>query len=153
MVKARKINVVDLNEIRSVSPQEASHTETVEPIEETPQTPPDDTPPAQEAPIITEAPKEEVAMKKGDEKAACAFCNKVMTVKALRYSHDKNCKGKKPDPTVRPKSPAKTEEPPTPKHTKAEAPASQPKLKSTRAELKQLRLNNLVSQAFEIIIY
>jgi len=71
-----------------------------------------------------------------------------MTVKALRYSHDKNCKGKKPDPTVRPKSPKRIEEPPTPKHTKAEAPASQPKLKSTRAELKQQRLNNLVSQAF-----
>jgi len=70
MVNARNINVVDLNEFGSVNHQEASHTEAVEPIEETPQTPPDDTTPIQEAPIITEAPKEEAAMKKGDEKSS-----------------------------------------------------------------------------------
>lgn len=68
-------------------------------------------------------PKE--VMKKCDEKATCAFCNKVMSVKALRYSHDKNCKGKQPIPvertaTKRPKSPERTEEPPTPRNSVVE---------------------------------
>ena len=29
-----------------------------------------------------------------DEKVVCNFCNKTMSAKSLKYSHDKNCKGK-----------------------------------------------------------
>ena len=65
-----------------------------------------------------------------------------MSVKALRYSHDKNCKGKQPVPETKP-------EPPTPTPSKPEAPVNQPRTKPTRAEAKQQRLNNLVSQAFQ----
>ena len=39
MVKARKLNVVDLNELKSVDHNMASHTETVEHVEEAAPTP------------------------------------------------------------------------------------------------------------------
>jgi hypothetical protein len=161
MVKARKINVVDLNEIKSVDHQAATHVETLEPVEETPPTPEplveepkDNEPETKHEPIIQEAPKEAQPMKKCDEKATCAFCNKVMSVKALRYSHDKNCKGKQQpeatarSTTVRNHSPEKADEPPTPRHSIPEASIIKPKLKPTRAEVRQQRLNSLVSQAF-----
>ena len=136
---ARKTNVVDLNEIKSVNHQEATHTEELAPIEDiTPE-------PAKREETYNDSPEEVPIMKKCDAKATCAFCNKVMTVKALRYSHDKNCKGK---PKVEPVAP-QHEEPPTPRHSYVEVvPESKPKAKPTKAELKQQRLNSLVSQAF-----
>jgi len=183
MVKARKINVVDLNEIGPINTQEATHTETVAPIETTPEvedvvptpieevlpTPIEEVPPptvkevAPEKKVEVVAPESKVVMKKNDEKATCTFCNKVMTVKALKYSHDKNCKGKQPteapkalalpEPTPRTNknhralevSSDAVDEPSTPRHSE---PLIQPKAKMTRAELRQQRLNNLVSQAF-----
>ena len=76
-----------------------------------------------------------------------------MTVKALRYSHDKNCKGKrqaaqkedKPAVAPRANTNAKVEEPPTPRHS---VPQAIHKTKMTKTELKHQRINNLVSQAF-----
>ena len=135
----RKINVVDLNEIKPINHQEATHTEEPEPIEDiAPE-------PAKREETYNDSPEEVPIMKKCDAKATCAFCNKVMTVKALRYSHDKNCKGK---PKVEPVAPPH-EEPPTPRHSYVEVvPESKPKTKPTKAELKQQRLNSLVSQAF-----
>ena len=165
MVKARTINVVDLNEIRSVDTQTATHTETVdqvepEPVEPEPVEPcPKDKlqPSRVEPEPVEQTPPtkaEQIIMKKGDEKATCAFCSKTMSVKALRYSHDKNCKGKTPAPAVRSKSPErptepcpKVEEPQTPRQATETRPA---KAKLTRAEVRQQRLNSLVSQAFEI---
>lgn len=168
MVKARKINVVDLNEIGTADTTKATHTEP-EPIEETTTLPVEveqpiiiETPKEIEQPIIIEKPKEieppsqPVVMKKNDEKATCAFCKKVMSVKALRYSHDKNCKGKQPPSvertiTTRPKSPERTEEPQTPRNSIAQVEEPQlmrAKAKVTKAELRQQRLSNLVSQAF-----
>ena len=143
MVKTRKINVVDLNEIKSVDNNAATHTETVETAEEIAESPvvPEPAP----APLVPEPVQDELTevkpMKKCDEKASCAFCNKVMSVKALRHSHDKNCKGKQPVPGTKP-------EPPTPRPSKPEAPVNQPRAKPTRAAARQQRLNNLVSQAF-----
>ena len=80
-----------------------------------------------------------------------------MTVKALRYSHDKNCKGKpqpapkedKPLSAPRAETYVKAEEPATPRHS---VPEPIHKTKLTRTELKQQRVNNLVSQAFEFNI-
>ena len=81
-----------------------------------------------------------------------------MSVKALRYSHDKNCKGKTPTiveaPAPAPAQRTSThkvpeEEPPTPRHTPVEQPKEiPPKTKLTRSEVRQKRLNSLVSQAF-----
>ena len=79
------------------------------------------------------------------KKATCAFCSKTMSVKALRYSHDKNCKGKVPTPEKEEaKQPPKVE-----LETKATGQESRlTKAKLTRAEVKQQRLSSLVSQAF-----
>ena len=50
-----------------------------------------------------------------DAKATCSFCNKVMSVKALRYSHDNNFIGKQPLPVERSFTiKSKSEELPTP---------------------------------------
>ena len=163
MVKARKINVVDLNEIRAVDHTEANHTETDEPVEEIKSPDPIEeviqtVETVKEIPKDVEIPKEVEVVKKCDVKATCAFCNKVMSVKALRYSHDKNCKGKQLIPverttTTRNKSPERTHEPPTPRNSvvKHEAESPQliiPKARTTKAELRQQRFNHLVSQAF-----
>ena len=140
MVKARKINVVDLNEIRSADTHAATHVEAAEPTEETVDTPE----PVEEPEVTPEVheTKQPEVMRKCDEKATCAFCNKVMSVKSLRYSHDKNCKGKAPpaapDPAARPKSPERVEE----------TPKAQKVMKMTKGEMRQHRLNSLVSQAF-----
>ena len=102
MVKSRKINVVDLNEIKSVDNNVASHTETVAPPEETVPEPLVPEPVIEvETPPVQDEPTEVKPMKKCDEKATCAFCSKVMSVKALRYSHDKNCKGKPQESNAR----------------------------------------------------
>ena len=141
MVKTRKINVVDLNEIKSVDNNAATHTETVETAEESAESPVVSEPVLEvETPTVKDETTDVKPMKKCDEKATCAFCNKVMSVKALRYSHDKNCKGKQPVPQTKP-------EPPTPRPSKPDAPVNQPRTKPTRAETRQQRLNNLVSQA------
>ena len=114
MVKTRKIHVVDLNEIKSVDNNAATHTETVEPAEETAESPLVPEPVIElEPPPVQDETTDMKPMKQCDEKASCAFCHKVMSVKALRYSHDKNCKGKQPVPTARTttisnNSPAKT---------------------------------------------
>ena len=65
-----------------------------------------------------------------------------MTVKALRYSHDKNCKGK-PQLVVAPRVDTyeKVEEPATPRHS---VPETFHKTKLTKTELKQQRINNLL---------
>jgi hypothetical protein len=149
----RKINVVDLNEIKTVNIQQAEDIQPI--IEETIPEPEVEVPKVEEPKVEEPEPKveEEVALKKGDAKATCAFCNKLMSVKALRYSHDKNCKGKRPEeiqpkkPEVLPPPAPKTEEPPTPRHspTFEEIKA---RAKITRAEIRQRKLNNLVSQAF-----
>ena len=96
MVKAIKINVVDLNEIGAVDTTIATHEEKEEPVvdtlEETIQQ--NEIKPPKEVEVMKkcdENPTKVEVMKKCDEKATCAFCNKVMSVKALRYSHDKNC--------------------------------------------------------------
>ena len=34
-----------------------------------------------------------------DEKVVCSFCNKTMSAKSLKYSHDKSCKGKAKPPS------------------------------------------------------
>ena len=148
MVKAIKINVVDLNEIGVVDTTIATHEEKEEPVVDTLEETIQQTLPPQDD---IKPPKEVEVMKKCDAKATCAFCNKVMSVKALRYSHDKNCKGKQPvpverTPTIRPKSP----EPPTPRHSviKHEETIPQPTARATKAEIRQQRLNNLVSQVF-----
>jgi len=144
----RKINVVDLNEIKSENNHLATHTENIEPVVEEVEEPVETLPD-----VSIQSIEKPVVMKKGDEKTTCPFCNKLMTVKALRYSHDKNCKGK-PQPAPKEDKPAaasraetyvKVEEPPTPRHS---VPEPIHKTKLTRTELKQQRINNLVSQAF-----
>ena len=132
----RKINVVDLNEIKSVNHQEATHTEELAPIEDiTPE-------PAKREETYNDSPEEVPIMNKCDEKATCAFCNKVMTVKALRYSHDKNCKDKT---QVEPVAPPH-EEPPTPRHTYVEVvPESKLRAQPTHAESNQQMLKTSVS--------
>jgi hypothetical protein len=140
MVKSRKINVVDLNEIKSVDNNVASHTETVAPPEETVPEPLVPEPVTEVEPQRVQE-TEDKPMKKCDEKATCAFCSKVMSVKALRYSHDKNCKGKQPAAVAR-STTVKNNSP------EPEAAVSKPTAKTTRAEVRQQRLNSLVSQAF-----
>jgi hypothetical protein len=155
MVKSRKINVVDLNEIKSVDNNVASHTETVAPPEETVPEPLVPEPVTEVEPQRVQE-TEDKPMKKCDEKATCAFCSKVMSVKALRYSHDKNCKGKQPaavarSTTVKNHSPEITQEPPTPKPEETkfiQHESVKDRAKRTRAEIRQQRLNSLVSQAF-----
>jgi hypothetical protein len=149
MVRKTKINVVDLNEITSVPQHVATHIEiTPEPSVEEEETP------IAEEPPIEEPQQEEPKMKKGDEKATCAFCNKLMSVKALRYSHDKNCKGKQQPPTVTKTATLREESPPPNKpfttiETSLEMPPIiKPRLKQSKTELKQQRINNLISQAF-----
>ncbi len=157
----RKINVVDLNEIKSVPTTVANH---IEKEEEEPTQNPEEVPTVVEEPLkglassteTTEpeplkglASSTEPKLKKCDEKATCAFCNKIMSVKALRYSHDKNCKGRRPEPVPVPEPRAVT-----PPAVKVIAPVFEmPQVINTRtrqskAEIKQQRLNNLVSQAF-----
>jgi len=173
MVKARKINVVELNEIRSEDPTKATPEEAPEPIEDIVVPPEDEVVASTPAPLKEVEPspvetKEIEVVNTKDAKATCAFCNKVMSVKALRYSHDKNCKGKQPVPvertiTTRTKSPERREEPyprdkprhpkddepPTPRNSLIERPQLViPKAKPTKAEVRQQRLNNLISQAF-----
>ena len=41
-------------------------------------------------------------IKTQDDKVVCSFCNKTMSAKSLKYSHDKNCKGKVKPPTEQP---------------------------------------------------
>ena len=79
----------------------------------------------------------------------------MMSVKSLKYSHQKNCKTFKTSNKTK-------EEPPTPKHMPEHTPEpiisvpipELPKpilnkpIKATRSEIKQQRLNNLISQAF-----
>ncbi len=82
----RKIHVVDLNELGSIETSNDTAVDSVsspDPIVEV-ETP---TPKASQKQDITE----EKPLRKGDVKATCKFCNKLMSVKALRYSHDKNC--------------------------------------------------------------
>ncbi len=157
MVRKTKINVVDLNEITAAPKHVVEHVATPEPSEAeiTPE------PIAEEEmPVSQEPPQDEdeTKMKKGDEKATCAFCNKIMSVKALRYSHDKNCKGKKPQPEPVPvtrtatlrEEPSQTQREKLQSSTSFEPILELPKVrpKMSRADIKQQRLNNLVSQAF-----
>lgn len=99
-----------------------------------------------------------------DAKATCTFCNKVISVKALRYSHAKVCKKQQPVPVER-RLTMRLEEPSTPRNSivkheetnfmnlgmrpphEAMTHAIQPKARPTKAELRQPRLNNVVSQA------
>lgn len=89
------------------------------------------------------------------EKIPCPNCFKMMSVKSLKYSHQKNCKTFKTETKIK-------EEPPTPKHIPERTPEPSisipipepPKpilnkpMRPTRNEIKQQRLNNLISQAF-----
>ncbi len=158
----RQINVVDLNEIKAVPTTVATHIEKEEPlkgpasstepvVEEEPQQIPEVIP--ERAKVVEETPSPEPLkglasstepkLKKGDEKTTCAFCNKIMSVKALRYSHDKNCKGKQPVVAPRTNTPVKVIAP------VFEMPqVINTRTRQSKAEIKQQRLNNLVSQAF-----
>jgi len=81
------------------------------------------------------------------EKIPCPNCFKMMSVKSLKYSHQKNCKTFKT--SNKPK-----EEPPTPEPVISVPIPELPKpilnkpVRATRSEIKQQRLNNLISQAF-----
>ena len=111
---------------------------------------------------ITQETNEELKHIKTDKKTEkdiakipCPNCFKMMSVKSLKYSHQKNCKTFKT--SNKPK-----EEPPTPKHMPEHTPEpiisvpvpELPKpffnkpIRATRSEIKQQRLNYLISQAF-----
>ena len=65
----RKINVVDLNEIKSENNHLATHTETIEPVVEEVEEPVETLPDVS----IQSIPEKPVVMKKGDEKTTCPF--------------------------------------------------------------------------------
>ena len=74
MVKSRKIHVVDLNEIKSVDNNAATHTETVEPAEETAESPLVPEPVVEvEPPHVQDEPTDVKPIKKCDEKKQLRF--------------------------------------------------------------------------------
>ena len=115
------IKVVDLT--NEAGEQEVQQNEE----EETPQQP--EPPEEQELePIVEEPPnisneitqeEEEVKPKKKekalDKKVQCKKCDKEMTLKTYRYTHEKKCNGKLEDKPVKPQAKPKPKAMPTPK--------------------------------------
>jgi len=88
-------------------------------------------------------------------KIPCPNCSKMMSVKSLKYSHQKNCKSLKPKPeiiqsvAVIPPIPEHTPEP-TIINTPVHVPTPLPIVNrvKVRNEINQQRINTLMSQAF-----
>ena len=52
--------------------------------------------------VVVPPPSLPTPVKYQDEKVVCSLCNKTMSAKSLKYSHDKNCKCKVKPPTEQP---------------------------------------------------
>jgi len=86
-------------------------------------------------------------------KIPCPNCGKMMSVKSLKYSHQKNCKSLKPiNPSLQADIPPIPEHRPEPIiiNTPVHVPTPLPIVNrvKVRNEIKQQRINTLMSQAF-----
>jgi hypothetical protein len=109
----KKIKVVEIDNIET--PETVETPEAVEspsskmkllsPTDESPETVQTPEPIADEPPIKEELkidevePSQEIKTKKQDEKITCSICNKTMLMKTYKYTHQKLCISKNPEPT------------------------------------------------------
>ena len=95
----KKIKVVEIENVETPETVETSSSPepppTPEPIAYEPQIQEE----TSEEPKIEEVePSKEDKPKKQDEKITCSICNKTMLMKTYRYTHQKLCKPKEPEP-------------------------------------------------------
>ena len=98
----KKIKVVEIDTETSTVPAvenvETHETvETSEPSEPIADEPQEETP--EELKTDEVEPSQEIKAKKQDEKITCSICNKTMLMKTYKYTHQKLCIPKDPEPT------------------------------------------------------
>ena len=129
----KKIKVVEVEHVETPETVETSSSQMklLSPTDETQEPLPTPEPIADEPQIQEETseepkiyevePSKEDKPKKQDEKITCSICNKTMLMKTYRYTHQKLCKPKEPEPVK-----VVEEKPKAKKQTKPKEVASPP---------------------------